>query len=189
MWTEIPPKGAKFGHYAGTVGLGVAGVNAVKGHKENKQMQAEHGKNHELIKDGYQGVEYPGTAGGGGGGGSTDGTRSMTSSSTSDSGMVPASLQPKRNGLNGRYRSTFDGDEIAVLNVQDNLQGELIIRGFMGGTTIGKYQTDHLNRLREIHFMDADEQWPVKGEFKGDGFREKTNIIIWGDGTRWDRIG
>lgn len=173
---------------AGTVGLGVAGVHAVKDHQENKKMQVEHETNHEQIKEGYEGPEYPGS-GGPHAAVATTTTGNTTRSMDQDDGMLPASLQPKRKGLNGRYRATFDGDEIAVVNVQDDEKGSLIIRGFIGGTTVGKYQTDHLLKIKEIHFMDADEQWPVKGEVKGAGFTHKTNIIVWGDGTRWDRIG
>jgi hypothetical protein len=172
---------------AGTVGLGISGVHAIKDHKENKNMQKEHEKNHEEIHDG-------GNDGNGNlGASTTTTTRSLNSSSTSTSGTggggTPASLAVARVGLNGRYRATFDGDEIACLNVHDDLEGMLTIKGFIGGTTVGKYQTDYKNSISNIHFMDADEQWPVNGDIKGNGIPHKTNIIIWSDGTRWDRIG
>jgi len=104
-------------------------------------------------------------------------------------GGTPASLAGARVGLNGRYRATFDGDEVASLNVHDDLEGHLTIKGYMGGTTVGRYTMDHIQRITDIHFMDADEQWPVKGTVKGNGMAPKTNIIIWADGTRWDRVG
>ena len=172
---------------AGTVGLGVAGVHAVKDHKAKKVLQAEHATNHDQIDAGYSGPAYPGS-------GEPNAAVATTTTTTSAgdiprSALLPASFQPKRHGLTGRYRATFEGDEIAVVNVQDDGTGGLIIRGFPGGTTVGKYQTDHLLKITEIHFMDADEQWPVNGEVKGSGFPHKTNIIVWGDSTRWDRIG
>jgi hypothetical protein len=167
---------------AGTVGLGITGVNAVKDHKENKMMKQEHDKNHNDIhnNDANLGTSTS----------TTSAARSLNTSSTSSGGGgTPASLAGARAGLNGRYRATFDGDEIACLNVQDDLEGMLTIKGFIGGTTVGKYQTDYKSCITNIHFMDADEQWPVNGDIKGNGIPHKTNIIIWSDGTRWDRIG
>jgi hypothetical protein len=168
---------------AGTVGLGITGVNAVKDHKENKMMKQEHEKNHNDIHNGGNNDGNLGTST------TTTTTRSLNTSSTSSGGGTPASLAVARVGLNGHYRATFDGDEIACLNVHDDLEGMLTIKGFIGGTTVGKYQSDYKSSITNIHFMDADEQWPVKGDIKGNGIPHKTNIIIWSDGTRWDRIG
>ena len=173
---------------AGTAGLGITGVKAVKDHKENKMMKEEHDKNHNdihnndgggNINDGHFGTSTI----------STTTTRSLNTSSTSSGGDPPASLAVARVGLNGRYRATFDGDEIACINVHDDLEGMLTIKGFIGGTTVGKYETDYKSSITKVHFMDADEQWPVNGDIKGNGIPHKTNIIIWSDGTRWDRIG
>ena len=166
---------------AGTAGLGITGVKAVKDHKENKMMKQEHDKNHKDIhnNDGNLGTSTT----------SSTATRSLNTSSTSSGGDPPASLAVARVGLNGRYRATFDGDEIACINVHDDLEGMLTIKGFIGGTTVGKYETDYKSSITKIHFMDADEQWPVNGDIKGNGIPHKTNIIIWSDGTRWDRIG
>jgi len=197
---------------AGTVGLGVAGVHAVKDHKEQKTMNEVHAINHARIKKGYDGSNMTKNAVGGvgpiisgssiqgggahnlgsslGGGGGTHGSPTARNlGSSMGGGGTPASLYTARVGLNGRYRATFDGDEVASLNVHDDLEGHLTIKGYMGGTTVGRYQTDHIQRISEIHFMDADEQWPVKGDVKGNGMATKTNIIMWADGTRWDRVG
>ena len=45
---------------------------------------------------------------------------------------------PFVSGLNGRWRSTIDGDQIAVLDVEDDLGGTLCVKGFAGGHTSGK---------------------------------------------------
>ena len=112
----------------------------------------------------------------------------MNSNSNSNSATVPAYLQKKSagaGGLSGKWRSTFDGDTLAVLDVNDDTRGNLTIGGFMGGTTTGSYLRNGSNRqIAKIHFMDADEHWPVNGEVKG----SKETVIIWGDGTRWDKI-
>jgi len=196
---------------AGTVGLGVAGVHAVKDHKEQKTMAEVHAINHARDKKGYDGsgIERNAVGGvgpiisgssiqGGGarnlgsslGGGDTHASPTARNLGSSlGGGGTPPSLYTARVGLNGRYRATYEGDEIASLNVHDDLEGHLTIKGYMGGTTVGRYQTDHIKRVSDIHFMDADEQWPVKGEVKGNGMATKTNIIMWADGTRWDRVG
>ena len=88
-------------------------------------------------------------------------------------------------GLNGRWRSTYDGDEIASITVKDDQKnGILTITGFMGGNTCGKYIRNSVQRITKIHFIDADENWPVNGDVKGDA----ENVILWSDDTRWDRI-
>jgi len=178
---------------AGTVGLGVAGVHAVKDHKEHKKMEEEHKKNHTRMKFGDENIAGIGGYTGGSSSVTSGGQRRTTAprnlGSSLGGGGTPASLAPARVGLNGRYRATFDGDEVASLNVHDDCEGHITIKGFMGGTTVGGYKLDYRNSIVEIHFMDADEQWPVKGDVKGSGVATKTNIIVWADGTRWDRIG
>ncbi len=90
-----------------------------------------------------------------------------------------------KGGFNGKWRSTFDGDTLAVLTIEDNLKGKLSISGFMGGETTGSYVRRGSNQqIHSIQFIDADEHWAVKGEVKG----SKETVIIWGDGTRWDKI-
>ena len=54
-------------------------------------------------------------------------------------------------GLNGRWRSTFDGDELAVVTVKDDLDEILTIKGFMGGNTCGKYVRNSADRIAGIH--------------------------------------
>jgi len=100
-----------------------------------------------------------------------------------DTSSTPASLY--KGGFNGKWRSTYDGDTLAVLTIEDDLKGSLKISGFMGGDTTGSYVRRGSNQqIGSIQFIDADEHWPVKGEVKG----SKETVAIWGDGTRWDKI-
>ena len=88
-------------------------------------------------------------------------------------------------GFNGKWRSTFEGDTLAVLDVTDDKNGHLRISGFLGGTTTGTYlRKKGDQQIAKILFMDADEDWPVEGQVKG----AKETVILWGDGTRWDKI-
>jgi hypothetical protein len=97
----------------------------------------------------------------------------------------PAYLRKKQAGFSGTWRSTYEGDTIADLMVEDDLEGILTIKGFMGGKTIGKYQRNGTNKaVHKINFIDSDEGWAVNGEVKG----SKETVIIWTDGTRWDKI-
>ena len=101
-----------------------------------------------------------------------------------DDGESGSDNANQNQGLGGKWRSTYDGDELASLVVNDDLNGILAISGFMGGKTIGKYTRNSVYRITKIHFIDADETWAVHGEVKGEG----ENVIMWKDGTRWDRI-
>jgi len=89
-----------------------------------------------------------------------------------------------KGGINGNWRSTFDGDEIAMLDVTDTLDGLITIDGFFGTKTIGRYARNSVHRITKIHFIDPDENWAVTGEVKG----SKEQVIVWSDGTRWDKI-
>jgi hypothetical protein len=96
----------------------------------------------------------------------------------------PSYLSTKPKGFSGKWRATYDGDTIANVEVEDDLEGIITIKGFSGGKTIGKYQrAGSAKKIRKIHFIDADEGWAVNGEVKG----SKENVIVWSDETRWDR--
>jgi hypothetical protein len=102
-----------------------------------------------------------------------------------DSGGGSRSANAYRGGFNGKWRSTYDGDTLAVLDVADDKNGTLTIDGFMGGNTIGKYVRNGSNQnIAKIHFIDADENWAVNGDVKG----TKETVVIWEDGSRWDKI-
>ena len=58
---------------------------------------------------------------------------------------------PESEGLNGLWRSTFDGDELAVVTIKDDMDGILTIQGFMGGNTCGKYVRNSADRIAGIH--------------------------------------
>jgi len=93
-----------------------------------------------------------------------------------------------KGGLNGQWRATYDGDELATLKVEDDLDGILTIHGFMSGKTIGKYariNNDSTKEIHQINFIDPDENWAVKGTMKG----SREQVIAWSDDTRWDKIG
>jgi len=102
----------------------------------------------------------------------------------SDRGAPAPSAKKYRGGLNGKWRSTFEGDTLAVLDVEDDLRGNLVIAGFFGGSTTGNYRRNMVHKVEQISFIDADEQWAVKGTVKGD----RETVILWSDDTRWDKI-
>mmetsp|Transcript_1088 Transcript_1088/g.2065 ORF Transcript_1088/g.2065 Transcript_1088/m.2065 type:complete len:587 (-) Transcript_1088:87-1847(-) len=83
-------------------------------------------------------------------------------------------------GWNGNWKASFDGFEIAKLQVKDDLKGKLKIKGFPGGRTYGKYA--ERKHQYNITFRDADEGWKITGNI------EDEHTIFWSDGTRWDEI-
>jgi hypothetical protein len=70
--------------------------------------------------------------------------------------------------------------DITTLKVNDDMKGSLIIDGFSGGRTIGKYSEKRQGYC--ITFRDADENWIIKGDI------EDENTIYWSDGTVWTEI-
>lgn len=261
-WDEIPPKGVKFGHYAGAAAAGAAAGGAIgylldkkffkKAHKKDQadyvilvdrsaQMAIadapltasgkgfgyndefgieeyvpdEEEKETNILSDPKSFIDSAtqqfqnlstgeqvavGVAGAtavagvaAAGVGIAHAVKAHKNSKSDDAGGGPVAiaraLEDDNNndfgGLGGKWRATYEGDELAVLVVRDGLDGILTIDGFMGGKTIGKYTRNSVNRIVEIHFIDADENWAVHGEVKGGA---SANVIIWKDGTRWDRI-
>jgi len=99
---------------------------------------------------------------------------------------MPSYISAKPKGFSGRWRATYDGDTIANVEVEDDLEGKISIKGFPAGKTIGKYwRSGSSKKIHKIHFIDADEGWAVNGKVKVKGSKE--NVIVWSDGTRWDR--
>ncbi|VEU44076.1 unnamed protein product [Pseudo-nitzschia multistriata] len=150
------------------VAVGVAGAAAVAGVAAAGVGVAHAVKAHKSKNDG------------------DDGAPVVQARAVGASGSVPGRAPAGVNqGLTGRWRATFEGDELASLVVKDDLDGILTISGFFAGKTIGRYTRNSVQRIVKIHFIDADENWAVHGEVKGG---DSESVIIWKDGTRWDKI-
>lgn len=237
-WDEIPPKGAKWTHYAAAGAAGAATGGAIgylldkkffkKASKKDQcdyvimvdrsAMMAVKDKNTMNIDDDSDIEEYTsdeagflenttnkfnnlstgekvavGVAGAAAvagvaaaGVGISNAVKSKKEANNeTNTRALPQSPAKYSNGFNGKWRSTFEGDTLAVLDVFDDSNGHLSISGFLGGDTYGTYIRNGSNRqIAKIQFNDADENWPVDGEVKG----SKETVILWSDGTRWDKI-
>jgi len=88
-------------------------------------------------------------------------------------------------GWNGKWKVTYDGDEISILDVKDDQAGNLTIEGFPSEEpTTGTYTTDQDDDDDEyaISFLDPAGDWEIEGTV------EDEHAISWSDGTRWDEI-
>jgi len=93
-------------------------------------------------------------------------------------------------GWNGKWKVSYEGDEICQIDIVDDQQGNLTIEGFPeGGTTTGMYTVtnddgDDYDSEDEfaISFVDPGGGWEVEGTV------EDEHAITWSDGTRWDEI-
>jgi len=92
-------------------------------------------------------------------------------------------------GWGGKWKVTYDGEEISILNVTDDQAGNLIIDGFPSGEpTTGTYSvpTEEEDEDEEfeytIEFKDPSGDWNVEGTV------EDEHAITWSDGTRWDEM-
>merc|ERR1712224_736108 len=89
-------------------------------------------------------------------------------------------------GWGGKWKVTYDGEEITTLNVTDDQDGNLTIEGFPSGepTTGTYYQGNEDDEDAEyvITFKDPSGDWDVEGTI------EDEHAITWSDGTRWDEL-
>lgn len=87
-------------------------------------------------------------------------------------------------GWGGKWKVSYDGEEITTLEVKDDQAGNLVIEGFPSGEpTTGKYTTEEENDEEfAISFIDPSGDWEIEGTV------EDEHAIVWSDGTRWDEI-
>ncbi len=88
-------------------------------------------------------------------------------------------------GWNGKWKCTYGGEEICILDVTDDMVGNLTIEGFPSGEpTTGTYTVDEDDDDDEyaIQFIDPAGDWEIEGTVEDD------HAITWSDGTRWDEI-
>lgn len=85
-------------------------------------------------------------------------------------------------GWNGKWKCTYGGEEICVLDISDDQAGNLKIEGFPSDEpTTGTYTTDE-DEEYAITFIDPAGDWEIEGTV------EDEHAISWSDGTRWDEI-
>jgi len=96
-------------------------------------------------------------------------------------------------GWGGKWKVTYNGEEICQLDVKDDQQGSLTINGFPSGEqTTGTYtvtsedddgyDSDDSEDEFAISFLDPSGNWEVEGTV------EDEHALTWSDGTRWDEI-
>jgi len=84
-------------------------------------------------------------------------------------------------GWSGKWKISYDGEEIAVLDVVDHKDGNLTINGFPSGDALPGVYTKDEETGYTIQFQD-----PSGDDI--DGTVEDEHAITWSDGTRWDEI-
>jgi len=91
-------------------------------------------------------------------------------------------------GWGGKWKVTYDGEEITMLEVTDDKQGGLVVDGFpCGNSTTGTYSVLNDTETDEdleykIEFKDPEGDWDIEGTL------EDEHTIIWSDGTRWEEL-
>jgi hypothetical protein len=89
-------------------------------------------------------------------------------------------------GWGGKWKVTYEGEEISILDVEDDKVGGLVIKGFPSGEpTTGTYSVlDEEDEDQEytIEFKDPSGDWNIEGTV------EDEHAITWSDGTRWDEM-
>lgn len=92
-------------------------------------------------------------------------------------------------GWGGKWQVTYEGEEISILNVTDDEQGNLHIEGFPSGEpTTGAYSIPSEEEKEDedyeytITFKDPSMGYEIEGTV------EDEHAITWSDGTRWDEM-
>lgn len=91
-------------------------------------------------------------------------------------------------GWGGKWKCTYEGEEITTLDINDDQAGNLTIDGFPSGEpTTGTYTVKDDGEEDEdeeyaISFLDPSGDWEIEGTV------EDEHAIVWSDGTRWDEI-
>ena len=89
----------------------------------------------------------------------------------------------RQEGWNGNWKATFEGDEIAVLKVKDDMAGNLTIEGWPeDGTSTGAYAENEEGGFSIQHTVPDDPDDAVVGTI------EDEHNIGWSDGTRWEEV-
>ena len=86
-------------------------------------------------------------------------------------------------GWNGQWRATYDGEEIGVLKVKDDMEGNIKIKGWPdGASSFGNYIEMDDGGLNIIHMTPDNPEDIVIGTI------EDEHTIDWDDGTRWEEV-
>lgn len=85
-------------------------------------------------------------------------------------------------GWNGNWKATFEGDDIAVLAVKDDMAGNLAISGWPEeGVSTGNYAENDEGGFNIQHTQPGDTDAVI-------GTIEDEHNIAWSDGTRWEEV-
>lgn len=86
-------------------------------------------------------------------------------------------------GWNGKWRALYDGEEIAVLKVKDDMDGCLEIKGWPDNCeSFGNYAEDTQGGYNIQHSSPDYPEDIVIGTI------EDEHTIAWDDGTRWEEV-
>ena len=93
------------------------------------------------------------------------------------------SAKKRTEGWNGKWNATYEGEEIATLEVKDDMEGNLEISGWPENATTssGSYATNEEGGFNIQHSTPDDDELIV-------GTVEDEHTINWDDGTKWEEI-
>mmetsp|Transcript_24532 Transcript_24532/g.52026 ORF Transcript_24532/g.52026 Transcript_24532/m.52026 type:complete len:411 (+) Transcript_24532:183-1415(+) len=95
------------------------------------------------------------------------------------------SKDKRTKGWNGQWKCIYDGDEMCVLDVKDDGEGNLEISGWQEeevDTTLGSYAENDEGGFNIQHGNTGNENDLIIGTI------EDEHTIVWDDGTRWEEI-
>mmetsp|Transcript_9895 Transcript_9895/g.22235 ORF Transcript_9895/g.22235 Transcript_9895/m.22235 type:complete len:406 (-) Transcript_9895:149-1366(-) len=93
------------------------------------------------------------------------------------------SKDKRTKGWNGQWKCIYEGDEMCVLDVKDDGEGNLEISGWQEeGTSVGSYAENDEGGFNIQHSPPEDDNEVIVGTI------EDEHTIAWDDGTRWEEV-
>lgn len=93
------------------------------------------------------------------------------------------SKDKRTKGWNGRWKCIYEGDEMCVLDVKDDGEGNLTISNWQEeGTSVGNYAENDEGGFNIQHSPPENEDEVIIGTI------EDEHTIAWDDGTRWEEV-
>mmetsp|Transcript_33451 Transcript_33451/g.54633 ORF Transcript_33451/g.54633 Transcript_33451/m.54633 type:complete len:408 (-) Transcript_33451:136-1359(-) len=94
------------------------------------------------------------------------------------------SKDKRTKGWNGQWKCIYEGEEMAVLDVKDDGEGNLEISGWQEeeGTSVGGYAENDEGGFNIQHSPPENENKVIVGTI------EDEHTIVWDDGTRWEEV-
>lgn len=101
---------------------------------------------------------------------------------------INAQKRKKKTGWSGKWKLMFDGDEVSVLTVEDDMRGNLFISGFPADDDEANPVTTSKGNYYSGDSGLAISYTEICTGDRLEGTVEDAHTLVWTDGTRWEEV-